>query len=57
MARQVQVGAAVDGAEGHRTAPAGGEHAAAPSQKSLVREEKPEIRIEIIQTCHSMTDD
>jgi len=44
MARQVQVGAGVNGADRHRPSPAGEGHAAAPSQKSLVREEQPEIR-------------
>ena len=56
-ARQVKVGARYNGADRHRTAPAGEGHAAAPSQQSLVREEQPAIRVRGVRTCHSTTDD
>jgi len=56
-AHQVQVTAGDNGAERHRTAPAGEGHAPAPSQKSLGREMQPGIRIGSIRMCHSMTDD
>jgi len=57
MARQMQVGAGVNAADTHRTAPAGEKHSAAPSQKSLVRKERPGIQVESVRTRHSMTDD